>query len=358
MRSKRAFYVLLGVTIAMVAAAVLTQRPSNAPGPSYGLHTPGLASRVDAVRSVLIRAADMSLHLDRTEDGWVARGKTGFPADGERVRQLVLGISGLQRVDKKTGDPERFHRLELRDVDTAGSKAVRVTLLSGDEVALADILVGKTQDFQQAGRSRYFVRDAGNSQSWLVEGSLPPVLDEPGHWLQQALLPGVAEAGLRSVTVTHADGDSVTVRREPGGEADFRLMGLSDGEEAAGQHRLDAIARTFRRMSLEDVHSADAALDEEIAVVEALTFNGVHIVARIGAADPDYQVRLSATYEPDHDRSGAQDDDAMPDGEQLAGDLSDRWRGRSFVVSQYALDALLVRRADLVGSPEEAAATE
>lgn len=349
MRSRRAFFVLLGVTVVMVAAAVLSQRSGDEPVSSHGLHVPDLASRAQAVRTVLIRTADSELRLERSESGWAARSKTGYPANADRVRQLVLGISRLERLDRKTSNPERLQRLELRDLDVPGSRAVRVTLLAEDEVTLADVLVGKTEDFQQEARSRYFVRDAGNPQAWLVEGSLPPMLEETGSWLQRSLLPGVGEAGLASVVVTHDDGETVTVRRDAADDKDFRLAGLADDEAIDSQYKVNAVAESLRRLSLKDIQPADTAPDQVIATVEAGMFNGVRVTARVGPADPDYSVRLSAEYDPDNGAAG-QDGDA--DGEQLARDLNELWRDRSFVVSQYALDDLLARRADLVKQAE------
>jgi len=350
MRSRRTFYTLVAVTVVMVAAAVVSQRPANEPATEPGLHAPGLGERVDAVQSVVIRTADDALELARGNDGWVARNKGDYPADAGRVRQLVLGLSRLQRLERKTDDPERLSRLELSAVEQKSSKAVRVTLLSQDGDTLADILVGKTRDFQQSGRSRYYVRDAGDPRSWLVEGVLPPVLEDAANWLQQALLPGVSKPELQSVRVTHADGEAVEIRRGPGEDAGFRLAGEQGDIEASRGDAVDAVAETLLGMSLQDVRLADSLQRREIAAVEAETFNGVRISARIGEGDPDYAVRLDAEYAPEWDRSGELE--SADPGAALAGRLDELWRGRTFTVSRYALDSLLVRRGDLRGSPQ------
>ena len=91
-----------------------------------------------------------------------------------------------------------------------------------------------------------------------------------------------------------------------------------------------------------------------MCTVEASTFNGVRIVVRVGPADPDHELRLQASYEPDHDRGAASEGGS--DGEQLARSLNKRWRGRAFSVPRYALDSLLVRRADLIQATEAPAA--
>ncbi|HSH41087.1 MAG TPA: DUF4340 domain-containing protein, partial [Arenicellales bacterium] len=227
----------------------------------------------------------------------------------------------------------------------------RVTLRTADGEALADVLVGKTQDFQQEGRSRYFVRDAGDPQSWLVEGSLPPVLEETRNWLETSLMPGIEEGTLRSVTVTHADGEVVTVRRESPEDADFTLAGLDEGEQVESQYSVNAVEQALRRLSLSEVRAAGGALDEETAVVEARTFDGVRITARIGAPDPDYEVRLRADYPADEARRD--EAEAEEEGAKLADSLNRRWQGRSFTVSQYTLDSLLARRDDLVAPAAE-----
>jgi len=347
MRSRKAFFVLIAAAIVMVAAAVLvSQRSANGPISTRGPHLPGLASRLDAVRTVEVRTAESELRLERGDAGWVARNKDDYPANAGRIRQLALGLSRLERLERKTDNPERLSRLDLRSVDEQGSRAVRVTLRNADDEALADVLVGKTQDFQQAGRSRYFIRDAGDPQSWLVEGSLPPVLEETRNWLDTALLPGVEENALRSITVRHADGEVLTVRREAPADTDFVVAGLADDEKVDSQYPVNAVAQALRRLSLSDVRAAGDGLDEELAVVEASTFDGVRITARIGAPDPDYDIRLRAVYPADDDRAAGED--AARGGEDLAGELNRRWRGRSFIVSRHALDSLLVRRDDLV----------
>ncbi|HSH41755.1 MAG TPA: hypothetical protein VK973_06485, partial [Arenicellales bacterium] len=171
MRSRKAFLVLLGAAMVMVAAAVWVSRQSADESLSTrGLHLPGLGSQLDAVQTVEIRTAGDELRLERGDAGWVASNRDDYPANAGRIRQLALGLSRLERLERKTANPERLHRLELRSLDEPGSRAVRVTLRTADGEALADVLVGKTQDFQQEGRSRYFVRDAGDPQSWLVEG--------------------------------------------------------------------------------------------------------------------------------------------------------------------------------------------
>lgn len=381
---KKSFYILLGITVVMVAAAVLFQRPSKDYSGTLGLQVPDLGKRADQVRSIVIRTADDELRLERHDDGWVASNKDDYPADADRIRTLVFGLSHLERLEKKTSNPERLGRLELTGVEESGSKAVEITLLTGDSDKLADVLVGKTDDFQSNDYSRYFVRDADDPQAWLVQGNLPPVPEDFGDWLEQKLLAGVEGTGFQSITVTHPDGAKVTVFRDSADNEDFQLAGLSSGESIDSQYSVNQFANTLKRLSLDDVQTVDTAGDKAAVLdVEALTFNGVRITARFDHREPDYGVALSATYEPEQDRSenesGAQDDSAGGDtaqkaggeegddgkgdvekdepeplsGPQLADKLNERWQGRLFIVSQYALDALKAPRADLVKKAED-----
>jgi hypothetical protein len=401
MRNKKSFYVLVAITIVVVVAAFLSQ-PSQETGPTYGLQLPKLGSEVEAVRSVTITKADDSVQLKRTDQGWVASSKDDYPADGDRIRHLVLGISDLQRLEKKTSNPDRYPELQLADVDKDSSKAVQITVLGKDDRKLADLLVGKTQDFEASAKSRYFVRNAGDPQSWLVEGTLPPVIGDISYWLPPKLLPGVKETGFQSVTVTQPDGEKVTVNRDSADSNSFGLVGLGADEKIDNQYAINAIPETFQRLSLKDVRKIDSLKDNTVALtVEGLTFNGVHIVAKFGHLDPQYSVRLHADYEAGHDLSGkktaqgagdetkdkAQDkaqegvakqgsedkkaqDGADAGGEkaggkkeqsiggkELAENLNRRWRGRFFVVSQYSLDALKMRHSDLVKKPKTASST-
>lgn len=357
MRSKRTFYALLGVTAVMVVAAVLSQRPARDSVSEYGLHAPGLDADAQTVEAIEIRTAGGTLRLARTGDDWVAASKNDYPADADRVRRLVLGLARLQRLEKKTGDPDKLAALELTDVGEPASKAVQLTLLTAEDEKLVSVLVGRTDEFQSSGRSRYFVRNTGDPQSWLVEGSLPPVLDEFGNWLEQDLMPGVERADLRSLAVTHPDGETVTVRRESGDGAGFELADLSAGEQIKDRHSINSVVDTFRGLSLEDVRAAPRGTPDEAALtIEALTFDGVRINARFNKEDPGYGVRLSARYEPGSDRStkeGNGDHAERTNGEHLARDLDARWSDRLFIVGQYSVEPLVVRRADLIEKPEE-----
>lgn len=355
MSNRRSFYVLLGVTIAMIAAAVFSQWHSKEPASSYGLLLPGFESKIEGVKAVNIHTAGSSLRLERTGDGWVARNKNDYPADGARIRQLILTVSGLQRLERKTSNPERLARLDLADVDEPASKAVQVTFLAENDEPLADILVGKTHEFVQSGRSRYFVRNAADTQSWLVEGALPPVLKDVSEWLHKELLTPIDKADIRSVKVTHANGKQVSIHRDTGDEAtDYQLDGLSKGQEIDNAYSVNAIANTFQRLALKDVREAGSAkTGEEVATVEALTFDGVRVVADFSKVGKDYGVQLSASYEPEQGRADNKEEGKT--GEQLAADLNQRWHDRLFVVSQYTVDAILVRQSDLIKETDRTA---
>lgn len=389
MRSKRSFLILLVITIVVVAAAVLSQRSTNESEPSYGLQVPGLASKLETVHTVVLSESGDTLRLERTQDGWVAQSKDNYPANADRIRQLVLGISQMQRLEKKTRDPKRYALLKLQDIDKAGSKAVQVALLTAGNKKLADLLVGKTREFETTTRSKYFVRNVGDPQSWLVEASLPPVVGDMSDWLQHDLLPGVGKSDIESATVTHPGGGSFTVRRDSGKQANFQLAALKPDEKIDNQYSLNAIPETLERLALKDVGEADSLKDAKVVLtVQARTFNGVDIVARFGHLSPDYSVRLKASYDPAQDQtkekqaagakagsqaggkdqgsakndksgsekksqSGAGNKDNKEkkpavSGGELAQNLNKLWHGRYFVVSKYSLDTLNVHRSDLV----------
>ncbi|MGA8259090.1 MAG: DUF4340 domain-containing protein, partial [Arenicellales bacterium] len=306
MRSKRSFLILVGITILVVVAAVFSQRSANEPPPAYGLQAPDLASKVGDVHTVVISKADGSLRLARTKDGWVARSKDNYPADGDRIRHLVLGISQMHRLEKKTSDPARYARLKLQDIDKPGSEAVQITCLTKDNKKLASVLVGKTRDFETTTESKYFVRNAGDPQSWLAEGTLPPVLGNLSDWLQKKLMPGVGGSDIRSVAVTEAGSETVTVKRDSSDKRKFDLVGLGKDEQISNQYSLNAIPETLQGLSLKDVAELDSLKDKSVVLtLDAWTFNGVKIVARFGHLGKNYSARLEASYDPARDETAA-----------------------------------------------------
>ena len=128
---------VVGVWISMHRS---TEQSDLGGGPIFADLKPALAE----VSEVRFAKGDGSrTTLRKSADGWSVVERQ-FPADGSRVRELVLNLASLKVVERKTRDPANYARLgvEAPDTPTAGSTLVEV--VAGKKTW--SLIVGKGAD--------------------------------------------------------------------------------------------------------------------------------------------------------------------------------------------------------------------
>ena len=102
----------------------------------------------------------------RSSKGGQLREKGGYPADTEKVRAALIGLSRLERVEAKTSNPDRYDRLGVGGEGRPDS--IVLGLQAGSE-SLATIILGRTDS---GAANRRYLRSEGEPGSWLVSGRL------------------------------------------------------------------------------------------------------------------------------------------------------------------------------------------
>jgi len=359
----RTLIVLALATAAVVAGALATrEEPVTIPEAGKPLF-PDLLARVNEVAEVELVGDGERVTVARRGDDWVLAGKSGYPADPAKVRELALGLAELERVEPKTRNPDLYPRLGLDDPERAGSQAVRYTLEDTGGEPLASVDIGT----RRAGRtdaelSELYVRLSGERRTWLVEGRLPRVrtaLD-----LVDDTLTAIELDRVREVSVEHAGGERVVVRRGAPGE-DFSLLELPEGHRVARQWAVDDVARALSDLRFEDVRAAGEAGGTPAFNAELTTFDGLRVRLEAVRMEEAVFARLEAAFDetlataPPAAAGGAQrrDDEAAsasPAGvREEAERLGERWSGWAFALPRHRIDMLGKRMDELVEPVEE-----
>jgi hypothetical protein len=209
--SRRNLLVLAGIAVVLLVAgfwlsAHRAERQSNLGG---AMVFPDLRAALAEVSEVRLSKGDGSrVTLRRTPAGWLVV-ERNYPADGSRVRDLLLNLAAMKVVEVKTSDPANYPKLGVE----APSPTAASTLF---EVVSAKktwtLLVGKG-----AGGRTIYVRKPEDAASALVE----PVVSadtEQKPWIDRMLaeIPG---ADIHQVEVSPAKGPAYTLTRDRrGGE--------------------------------------------------------------------------------------------------------------------------------------------
>ncbi len=349
MQSK-GFIALLVATIIVVAAAfaltIGTGRTAS-DARSGEVVFPTLKDKIGDVATLKITGAgDGVATLQRKGAGdkqeWGVAQKGGYPADPAKIRQILLGFADLKLVEPKTGKADFYKRLDVEDpgtdrgTDTSHSRLVEIDDASGAK--LGEIIVGKRKpDSLGTGADGLYIRRAGEAQSWLAQGSVDLPTDTK-DWLDKKIV-AIAPARIREVTLTHADGTALVLKRDKedakfaidGAPADTKLKSDSAVAEPAGV--LDGLELSDVRPAAEMPTPADG-----VSRAQWVTFDGLTVTGETFEKDGTSWVRFSA--------SGRGDKAAEAD------QLNAKFTPWTFAVYPYKANAMKTKLTDLVEPPK------
>lgn len=300
----------------------------------------------------VIRAEDNedgSISIVRTGDGWILQQRDGFPARTDTVRKLLFDIGQLELIERKTADPGRFDRLNLRDVAQEGSQASRVVLTTAEGETLADLHVGKRRDSLSGGEPMVYVRRTDETQTYLAEGSLELKGKAP-LWLFREVV-DVPQASVLRGTIVTSDGDRLELERVAEEQRDFRIVNMPEGRRIDSQYSVNNAATVLDKMLFDDVRSADGlTFDPDLGHAEYTTADGVLYTVEFaetppsdGGGNPVRWIRVRVTIP-----EGASD--AVRD---LAVKHREQTEGWAFRISDWEMDRLTAT-VDGLTKPAEA----
>ena len=277
----------LALAAALLAAAaigaVLSDRAAVAPAAMNETMYPGFAESSADAASIRIESPTVIVTLNKDPGGrWVVAERSGYPANAEGVRALMLSMAQLRLIERRTADPARHAALELTTGAAGTGHAVTVTAADGS--VLAALVAGKVQA-RAAGSSpgTLFVRRGGEDQTWLARGvvAIPASI---GATLDKTLF-ALDEARVKTVRVEPRGLQSYTLTRPaPGG--DFALDAVPDGKVAQPPQILQTPASAVAGLVFEDVIKADAVEVAEATTVAFTTFDGLVVTLTLVPGGP------------------------------------------------------------------------
>lgn len=347
MTPKTFIWVAVSTAVAIAAAAASLGRDTGyRPAAGAGEKVfPGLLERINDVARIVIEHADGKITLENGIQGWTMKDREGYPARTVKIKRSVLGLAQLRLSEAKTRRPEKYAKLELRDIGAPGTnkgaKSKRVKLFDGAGEVMADLLVGKRRG-ALAGTpgGGLYVRKPGEAQTWLAAGDAD-FSGMPENWLERKIA-DIKGARVQTVVIRHPDGETVTLSKAAETTKDFTLEALPEGKKVIFQFDLNAIGKALANLQLEDVKKdndgsgggSGGGFDDDTAAggvtaIEFLTFDGLFVQVRIVKRDGAHWLRLEATGE-------------------AAEEITARTKGWVYEVSDYTASTLTKRLADLV----------
>ena len=272
--------VLVAVALVGLAWLVSSRRVPVAVEEGPARRTPFLPElrerlRADAgsIDRIELQRGDRTTTIVRGADGWTLPDKASYPANQERVEEILRSLAGLEVDQALTSDPSRFSELGLGWPDAAG-EATLVRLLAGG-APVSEVIVGRTKFTPPS----VYVRRVGANETWRCVGSFaaeadaarlmqPVAVELPGpaiasiEWGDGVLRrneTGAWVAELAAPTATEGAQDADTSQPAASGAAASTADAAQGAAPGAGERQAGlarALPELFTRLEIDDVRPA------------------------------------------------------------------------------------------------------
>ena len=323
--------ILAGTAAALIAFLIVMQMSNRDSGPDNARLFPGLKAQVNDIAIVTItRAADETPTVIRRASGtWVIASRDDYPIDIGKLREFLLQITDAKILERKTSNPDLYAQLGVQDPAIDGSKGARVQV-SGEGVAY-DFIVGNV-----AQPGYRYVRKFDDSQSWLIDKD-PRLPRSAAEWLVKDII-DVNSTDVRSVTITHPDGEKIRISKESADTANFDVADIPDGRELSYSTVANSIAGALSALTLDDVRKSGEAGGESVSATFE-SFDGRRFVVLVTKDDDENWITVTPS----------------PVGDATADEaaINDRLAGWQFRIADYKANQLTRRWDDILKAEAE-----
>jgi hypothetical protein len=352
--TKRSFAILCALAIVAVALAVvaIADRPRLEAGDSLGERVfPNLVKDAEALKTVAVRHGGETLSFDWDGKMWRVRERGNYPADPEKLTNLIVNLARMTKVEGKTKLPDRYARLEVEDPAAKDAKSREVALIDVNGKEIAGLIVGKRQAALGNKEGGTYVRMTNDPQVWLATGEITAPASA-GDWLRKDLV-DIKEPAIIGVTVTHPNGEKIVVERAPNGQ-NFIIENLPKGAQPASFYAADEYGRLLTAMIMEDVAPAASKTFPKDKTIAAVVEGGDGFDVEIEMAEIDGKawVKIKGTPPPAAKEGEVKAVDLRTDWNKVIADLNTRTEGWAYQVPDFQVAALKRRMSDLLKKPE------
>lgn len=275
------FYKLLITCLFSLAVAigVWVSTPDYSAGHFFGQpFFPGLLEKVNDIDVMSIEHEGTTMTFIRDSSGnWSLMEADSYPADKERIRNVLIGLANLEKIEPKTALAEFYPDLGVEDNTRAGSKSYLVTLMTVEGRQLLSLLAGRSTRGISWNGTGYFVRRPDEDQSWLVRGSMD-ITGDSRSWMNTRLLP-LARGRISSVTIVDGSKKREAIYKRVSPRTQLDATFLSDPYFLISEEYTGEMEKALTSFDFAEVSARPSDIGEESPFTSAFieTFDGLNI---------------------------------------------------------------------------------
>ncbi len=343
----RGFLMLAIVTTVVVvlcwAAIDMRYQETSLGQQEGGLVFPGLQSQVSTVADIEVTRAGSRFALSRRGNGWANMGVGGYPARAMLVDQVMTALAGLRYITPKTERSHLHPKLGVEDV-TAGVASTRVAVKNAAGAVLADVIIGKPKKGGGGSDPQgVYIRLPGDQRAWLAEGS-PDVHYDAVDWSDREVI-DIDASGLTVLTLRHADGDIVALRRDRPQDPKLGLKATLAGADVRHQFQIDYMAGLFETLRFDDAKPASADDNEAPSAFDVTAQSKAGLTVSLRAGEPAADGSVWAMIEAQVVDTARTSDQTKREAARIKADFG----GWTIKLPRKTADRLKIRLIDIIG---------
>jgi len=297
---------------------------------------PALEKEMDRVTRIEVQAKTGAFSIVREGDGkWILPDKGNYRADFNQVRRTVIGLSGLELVEKRTARPEWHDRLGLGPPQDSGAGAV-ITLKGAASETLASLIIGDTvEGAASGGRQAIYVRKPDDPQTFVARGSFEAVIDA-ARWLDKSFI-DFARDRIKAVSMKPFQGPAYTLTRATADTANFAIVErLPAGRSLRSAEEPNGVGNALIGMSFTDVVPQREIDFSKAARASFQTFDGMALNIVIAQRDKDFWIAFDAVEIPQAaPATSGKETGLKPNIAAEVAELNAMGKGRAFKVARF-----------------------
>jgi hypothetical protein len=283
---------------------------------------------VTAAHQVKVTTKEGTYHLQRDGMTWNLVERANYPIQLRAIADLSDALSSMTYSRPMTADPKKFDSLGLGDPLKAGTGAL-MEVFDERGTSLANLIVG----FKNGAA---YIRAPEDEQTWAVDASRFPPLQNPARWLNLNVMP-IGVGDIARVEVENENGEPYALKVRYDKPGHFRLQppyheALLLTDYAANQPAL-ALAR-FKPLDAVERSQISA---QKVATTRTITHQGLVIETEILRNEDGFWAVFSGSLEVDRDNTS----------EQLA-DIEEGVAGWAFKMSRLDFEAFTTSLDDII----------
>lgn len=264
---------------------------------------PSLYDQLNEITKLEIINSSGKVVIEKSESSnslWVVKSKDNYPADVSQIRNTIIALAELQKVESKTKKEKNYKKLGVEALSNGkvaiGSQSAHIKL-SAKENKLASIIIGNKKSGHTSSangiKTLNYVRVEENKQVWLVAGNLN--LPSNKSFINSTIT-NIPDSRVQKVTIKQSKGSKIIISKKSKTDSNFILEGLKKNKELNNPGILKSIASTLAGLNFDDVtlKSSDKKFSD-IVKVKFVLFNGLTIKLNIVIKDNLYYLWLNAS---------------------------------------------------------------